>query len=138
MKACKTLLMLLAVLAATVALIGCGVNKDEHEKAVSELNTTKAALEQANAKIARLETSLKEAPAAMEKPTAIDSGMQEKLASAQQEASDLRGKVASLTNENSRLQGQLENLKAQLSDLQKKFEGLQSPSKEVPSDILKR
>lgn len=140
MKALKQVLTLMALTIAAVALLGCGVTKEEHEKTVSELNEARAELEQANAKIAELEKSMNEA--GIRRPGLMgrlgDTGAQEKLAAAQQEVASLRARVQSLTSENSRLQGLLESARSQLSDFQAKLEGFQSPTKNLSTDILKK
>jgi hypothetical protein len=116
MKALKHFSMLVAAMVAVVALVGCGVSKEEHEKAVSELSKTKAELAQAKTKMADMQKSVGEAqaqlksqakapspaeqPAVAEKPGMVDTGMQDKIAAAQKETSDLRAKVESLTGEN--------------------------------------
>ena len=62
MKAFKQTLTLLMVNIALIGLAGCGISKDEHEKVVSQLEKanvqlaqTRAELEQANTKIAKME-----------------------------------------------------------------------------------
>jgi chromosome segregation ATPase len=152
MRTIKQVLTLAGVSIALFSLVGCGISKEEHEKAIAELDRTKAELEQANAKIADLEQSLSEGlakikgevqkPEVIEKePGKAEAGSEEmlkKLASAEQEASELRAKVESLTGENSRLQDLLEKLKVQFAELQKKFEGLKSPSQDLPADLMKK
>lgn len=150
MKAVKQVLIFSLVALAVIALVGCGVSKEEHEKTVSELNKAKADLAQANAKVAEMEKSLTEAqaklksqamqpqppaekPAAVEKPATADTGMQGKL---EKEAADLRAKVESLTGENATLKSMLEKLKAEYAEIQKKLgggvSGVQTPSPQVP------
>jgi lipid-binding SYLF domain-containing protein len=51
------------VAVAVIAMGGCGVSKEDHEKVVSELSKTKADLDQAKTKIAELEKALSEAQA---------------------------------------------------------------------------
>lgn len=147
MKPLRQIFILIAVALVSVALIGCGGGKEDYEKTVSELNSTKAELAQANARIAELEKSLKaraELQGAMKKPevviktAAVDKAMKDKLAAAQKEATDLRTKVASLTSENNRLQGLLEKMKAQVADLQNKLGGMQAPTTGSPTDLLKK
>ena len=55
MKALKPLLTLFFVALAVIALEGCGVSKEEHEKAVSELSKTKEELAQAKTKMGGME-----------------------------------------------------------------------------------
>ena len=154
MKALKRWLTLFSVALAVIALVGCGVSKEEHEKAVSELSKTKEELAQAKTKMADMEKSLSEAltqfksqarepspaekSAAVEKPAAVDTGMQDKLAAAQKEATDLRAKVESLTGENADLKAMLDRLKAEYAEIQKKLAGLQSPTKELPTGLPKK
>jgi predicted nuclease with TOPRIM domain len=64
--------------------------------------------------------------------------MQDKLAAAQKEATDLRAKVESLTGENANLKGMLDKLKAEYAEIQKKLGGLQSPTKELPTGLPKK
>jgi septal ring factor EnvC (AmiA/AmiB activator) len=61
MKAFKQTVMLLMVNIALIGLAGCGIDKEEHEKVVSQLEEanallakTRAELEQANTKIANM------------------------------------------------------------------------------------
>src|SRR5512136_2052955 len=154
MKTLTRMLTFFFVTLAVIALVGCGVSKEEHEKAVSELNKTKAELAQANAKVAEMEKSLTEAqaklksqamqppppaakPTAVEKPAAADTGMHDKLAASQKEAADLRAKVDSLTGENANLKGMLDKLKAEYAEIQKKLgggvPGVQTPAPRVPA-----
>jgi chromosome segregation ATPase len=155
MKALKRVLTLFFVTLAVIALVGCGASKEDYEKAVSELTKTKADLAQAKTKMAEMEKSLSEAlaqlksqpkepapaenPAAVEKAAAGDTGMQEKLAAAQKEATDLRAKVDSLTGENANLQSMLEKLKAEYAEIQKKLEGgVQAPTQQLPAGLPKK
>jgi predicted nucleic acid-binding Zn-ribbon protein len=155
MNALKRLLTLFFVTLAVIALVGCGVSKEEHEKAVSELNKTKAELAQAKTKIADMEKSLSEAqaqlkskakepslaekPEVVEKPGAADTGMQDKLAAAQKDATDLRAKVESLTGENANLKGMLDKLKAEYAEIQKKLGGgVEVPTQQLPAGLPKK
>jgi predicted nuclease with TOPRIM domain len=155
MKALKGVLTFFCVTLAVIALVGCGVSKEEHEKTVSELNKTKADLAQARTKMADVEKSLSEAqaqlksqaktpspaesPAVAEKPGTVDTGMQDKLAAAQKETSDLRAKVESLTGENANLKGMLDKLKAEYVDIQKKLGGgVQTPTPQLPTGLPKK
>jgi uncharacterized protein (DUF3084 family) len=153
MKALKRVLTFSFVTLAIMTLVGCGVSKEEHEKAVSELSKTKADLAQTKTKMADMEKSLSEAQAQLksqamqpapaekaavaEKPAAVDTGMQDKLAAAQKEATDLRAKVDSLTGENANLKGMLDKLKAEYAEIQKKLgggvPGVQTPAAQVPT-----
>jgi chromosome segregation ATPase len=147
MKTLRCMLMLMAVTGLMIALVGCGVSEDEHQKVVSDLSETKAQLDKANTKIAQLEKSLLaakgEAKSVVEKPekvaspTDVDKGLQGKLAAAQEEATNLKSKVASLTKENISLKGLLEKLKEKLAQLESKLKGLQGSSGSVGSDLLK-
>jgi predicted nucleic acid-binding Zn-ribbon protein len=155
MNASNKVLMSILVTFAIIALAGCGVSKEEHEKAVSELNKTKAELAQAETKMADMAKSLNEAraqlkrqakesspaekPAAAEKPGTVDTGMQDKLAAAQKEATDLRAKVESLTGENANLKGMLDKLKAEYAEIQKKLGGgVQTPTPQIPGGLPKK
>ncbi|MBN1102753.1 MAG: hypothetical protein JXL84_04975 [Deltaproteobacteria bacterium] len=137
-----------------ITLAGCGVSKEDHEKAVSELGKVKAELGQANTKVAELEKALKDAqvrmkaqadkpasvpaPAAVKKPDAAESGMQDKLAAAQKEAADLRTKVESLMGENAGLKDMLAKLKAEYAEIQKKLGGAAKvPAQQLPAGLPK-
>jgi septal ring factor EnvC (AmiA/AmiB activator) len=63
MKALTRMVPFSFVALAVIAMVGCGVSKEDHDKTVSELSKTKAALAQAQTKIAELEKSLSEAQA---------------------------------------------------------------------------
>ncbi|MCI0422370.1 MAG: hypothetical protein L0312_24635, partial [Acidobacteria bacterium] len=63
MKALTRMLTFSFVALAVIAMVGCGVSKDDYDKTVSELSKTKADLAQAKTKIAELEKSLSEAQA---------------------------------------------------------------------------
>jgi len=141
MKILRHVLTSMVLAGLVFALFGCGVNKDEHQKVVSELKETKAQLDEANDKIAQLEKSLTAAKdqekTSVKEPAKVDTGMQDKLAAAQQETTNLRAKVENLAKENSGLKGMLEKLKAQLSELQNKLKGMKLPSGDAGSDLLK-
>jgi len=109
--------------AIAVGLAGCDVSKDD-DKLVIELNKTKAALEEANAKIA-----------AMEKPALGDLGIQKQLNEAQEKAKTLAAQVNDLTEENNRLQGLLEKLKASYAELEKKLKDFQNAGKDLKSSL---
>ena len=121
MRDFKQFLTFFFVTLAIIALAGCGVSKEEHEKTVAELNKTKADLAQANSKTAELGKSL--------------SGAQ---AQAKSETSELRAKVESLTRENASLQSTLEKLKTEYAEIQKKIEAMQKPSKSSPAGLPKK
>jgi len=63
MKAMRRMLTFSFLALAVIAMGGCGVSKEDHEKVVSELSKTKADLDQAKTKIAELEKALSEAQA---------------------------------------------------------------------------
>ena len=150
MNASKKVLMSILVTFGIIALISCGVSKEDHEKTVSELNKTKAELAQANTKMADMEKSLNEAqaqlksqagkpspaekPAVAEKPGKVDTGTQDKLAASQKEATDCRAKVETLTKENSNLKALLDKLKAEMAEVQKKLGGA---TQQLPSGLPK-
>jgi chromosome segregation ATPase len=155
MKALKRVLTLFFLTLGIIALVGCGVSKEEHEKAVSELSKTKEELAQAKTKMADMEKSLNQAQAqlqsqarepspaeksaAVEKPTTADTGMQDKLAAARKEATDLRAKVESLTGENANLKAMLDKLKAEYAEIQKKLTGgVQAPTQQLPAGLPKK
>ena len=59
MKALTRMVPFSVVAFAVIAMVGCGVSKDDHDKTVAELSKTKADLAQAKTKIADLEKALK-------------------------------------------------------------------------------
>jgi chromosome segregation ATPase len=144
-KALRYTLISMVLMGLVTAFFGCGVSDDEYQKVVAELNGAKDQLSKANDRIAQLEDSLQEAqakigveePIGMETVTEAATGVQEKLAAAQQEAADLRAKVESLTDENSSLKGMLDKLKAQVSELEGKLKELKIPSGNTGLDLLK-
>ena len=155
MNASKKVLMSILVTLGIIALVSCGGSKGDYEKAVSELNKTKAELAQANTKMADMEKSLNEAqaqlksqagkplpaekPAVAAKPGAVDTGTQGKLAASQKEATDCRAKVETLTKENTNLKAILEKLKAEYAEIQKKLGGgLQTPTPQLPAGLPKK
>jgi len=105
----------------SLALFGCGVSKEEHEKTLAELEKTKAELKQAQTKIAELSGTGKS-----------DTGLKDKLSEAQKKASDLTGKLKSATLENSALKDKIEKLKELLKNLQEKVGGA------LPTDLMKK
>ena len=141
MNVSKKVLMLIFVTLGIIALVGCGGSKQDYEKAVSELNKTKADLSQANAKMADMEKSLNEAQAKLksqaEKPSPAEkpavAGKPGTVAS-QKETADCQAKVDSLTKENSSLKAMLDKLKAEYAALQKKLGGA---TQQLPSGLPK-
>jgi wobble nucleotide-excising tRNase len=127
MKTLKHMMILIILMSLVIALSGCGVNEDENQAVVSELNETKDQLDKANDRIAQLEKSLKAAQA-QGKIGIVDTV---------QEAAELRAKIESLTNENSNLKSMLDKLTTQLSELQGKFKELQNPAGNMGFDLLK-
>ena len=124
MNASNRVLMLIFVTLGIIALVGCGGSKQDYEKAVSELNKTKAELAQANTKIADLEKSLNEAQAQLKGQAgkaAPATGTQ--VAASQKETEECRAKVDSLTKENSNLKALLDKLKAEVAELKNKLGG---------------
>ena len=63
MKVLTRMLTFFFVALAVLAMVGCGVSKEDYEKSVSELNKTKADLAQTKTKIAELEKALSETQA---------------------------------------------------------------------------
>ncbi len=74
MREFKRFLTFFFVTLAIIALAGCGVSKEEHEKTVAELSKTKADLAQANSKTAELEKSLSGAQAQAKSETSDTPG----------------------------------------------------------------
>jgi len=124
------------VVVALIALVGCGVSKEDHEKVVSDLNKTKADLDKSKADLSKAQADLAQAnskAAALEKSLNEAKGQsEEKVAAAQKQTGDLQAKVDTLSKEKTDLEGMLEKLKTQLADLQKKAGGAQAPAKKVP------
>jgi predicted RNase H-like nuclease (RuvC/YqgF family) len=137
MKTSNKVLMFILVTFGMFALVSCGGGKGDYDKAVAELNKTKADLAQANAKIADMEKALnaaqaqpkgqpeKPAPAVAEKPG---------TAASQKEMTDCQAKVDTLTKENNSLKAMLDKLKAELAELQKKVGGA---TQKLPSGLPK-
>ncbi len=102
---------------ALLSLIGCGVSKEDHAKVVSELETTKAALQKAQAKIDEQQKSILAIPK-------IDPGLEEKLKAAQQKIGDLTATFERLTSENGDLVAKLKGITLENGDLTAKLKGL--------------
>jgi len=100
----RRLVILTVALLGVLAISGCGVSKDEHEKTAAELQQTKIDLEQAKAKLAVFDTSMEDSN--------IDTKILEKLRSAQQKAGELSARVKDLTIENEKLKKELAEIKA--------------------------
>ncbi len=98
----RFVVLTLAIL-SVLAIYGCGVNKDEHEKTVAELQQTKVELDQAKAKLAEIDKAMESSN--------IDTKILEKLRSAQQKAGELSAKVKDLTVENEQLKKELAKMK---------------------------
>ncbi len=108
MKALQQALTLLLVKIAIFGLVGCGINKDEHEKVVSQLEQANvqlakvsAELEQANAQIAKMERSQTDDVAglkiALKKHKRARKLLRASLASSQRETTILRQQLDELT-----------------------------------------
>jgi chromosome segregation ATPase len=120
----------LIVATLVLTFLGCGVSTEEHEKTVAELNTARAELKKANAKIAAMDQTRLTIPK-------IDPELKNRLDAAQQQARSLGAKVKNLTTENSSLNTKLSELEAMTGDLQKKLNAFQGASKENPLDLFK-
>jgi len=96
--------VLTLTLLGVIAISGCGVSKDEHEKTVVELQQTKVELDQAKAKLAEIDRAME--------ASKIDTKILEKLRSAQQKAGELSARVKDLTIENEQLKKELAKMKA--------------------------
>jgi hypothetical protein len=142
MKKFGQVLTCVLVVFALVALVGCGVSKEDHEKVVSDLNKTKADLDKSTAELNKAKADLAQAnskAAALEKSLNEAKGQtEEKVATAQKQAGDLQAKLDSLTKENAELESMLDKLKAQLAELQKKVGGTQVPAKNLPAVPAKK
>lgn len=125
------------VVVAIIALVGCGISKEDHEKVVSELNKIKADLDKSKADLSKAQADLAQAnskAAALEKSLNEAKGQsEEKVAAAQKQAGDLQAKVDTLSKEKADLEGMMEKLKTQLADLQKRVGGAQAPAKNLPA-----
>lgn len=130
MKISNGFWMVFIVSALVLTFLGCGVSTEEHEKTVAELNTARAELNKANAKIDEMGKTLLKIPK-------IDPELKNKLDAAQQQARSLGAKVKSLTTENSSLNAKLSELEAMAGDLQKQLNAFQGASKESPLDLFK-
>jgi septal ring factor EnvC (AmiA/AmiB activator) len=108
MKALQQALTLLLVKIAIFGLVGCGINKDEHEKVVSQLEQANAQLakvsaelEQANAQLAKMERSQTDDVAglkiALKKHKRARKLLRASLASSQRETTILRQQLDELT-----------------------------------------
>jgi outer membrane murein-binding lipoprotein Lpp len=100
----RRFVVLTAALLGVLAISGCGVSKDKHEKTVAELQQAKAELEQTKSKLAEIDTLME--------ASKIDTKILEKLRSAQQKAGELSVKVKDLTIENEKLKKELAEMKA--------------------------
>jgi septal ring factor EnvC (AmiA/AmiB activator) len=100
----RRFVVLSAALVGVLAISGCGVSKDEHEKTVAELQQAKAELEQTKSKLTEIDKIMGDSK--------IDTKILEKLRSAQQKAGDLSLKVKDLTIENEKLKKELAEMKA--------------------------
>jgi chromosome segregation ATPase len=142
MKKFGQVLTCVFVVFALVALVGCGVSKEDHEKVVSDLNKVKADLERSAAELKKANADLAQAntkAAALEKTlNKVNRESEEKVAAAQKQCGDVQAKVDSVTKENAELKGMLDKLKAQLADLQKKAGGAQVPGKSQPAVPAKK
>lgn len=121
--------ILLSVVLAFFVFSACGVSKDEHQKALAELEKIKAELTQAKAKIVEMEKAVK--------IPKIDANIMEKLRSAEEKAGDLSAKVKSLISENETLNENLAKVKAMMGDLQEKLKAFQGKTGGLPLDMLK-
>ena len=142
MNTSKKVLMSILVTLGIIALVGCGVSKQDYEKAVSELNKTKAELAQATTKIADMEKALNEAQAQLKsqpgKPSPAEKpAVAEKpgTVASQKEGADCQAKVDSLTKENASLKALIDKLKAEYAELQKKLGGA---TQQLPSGLPKK
>ena len=108
MKALQQALTLLLVKIAIFGLVGCGINKDEHEKVVSQLEQANAQLtkvsaelEQANVQIAKMERSQTDDVAglkiALKKHKRARKLLRASLANSQRETTILRQQLDELT-----------------------------------------
>jgi predicted RNase H-like nuclease (RuvC/YqgF family) len=136
MNASKKVLMSILVTLGIIALVSCGGSKGDYEKAISELNKTKAELAQANAKMADMEKSLNEAQAQLKSQAGKPSQAEKPAvaAASQKEATDCGAKVESLTKENANLKAIIDKLKAEYAALQKKLGGA---TQQLPSGLPK-
>ena len=136
MSASKKVLVSILVTLGIIALVSCGGSKGDYEKAVSELDKTKAELAQAKAKMADMEKSLDEARAQLKSQAGKPSPAEKPAVAAatEKEATDCRAKVESLTKENSSLKALVAKLKAEYAELQKKLGGA---TQKLPSGLPK-
>ena len=137
MRNLKHFQILLMTAFIAVSLTGCDVKKDVDENAALELTKTKAALAEANAKIAELEKSYSKTQpkSPVEKPELSDLEMQRERSASQENTAMLAAQVKDLTEENTRLQGLLEKLKASYAELEKKLKDFQSTGTNLKSGL---
>ena len=112
-------------------LAGCGVDTKEHQKVVSELESTRAELQQARTRIADMEQSLIKIPK-------IDPKLQQKLTAAQEKLKQFSARITDLNSENGQLKGQLTKLQETVGELQRKLESFQKQTGSLPLDVFKK
>jgi len=130
MRKSRLVLIFFIISTAFFFLAACGISREEHEKAVSELNETKALLAKANARIAEMEKSILNIPK-------IDPNLQDKLREAEQRIGDLGNQVKKFTLENKNLKHQISEFKATISNLENQLKAFQEQSKNLPLDMFK-
>lgn len=158
MKLSKNFHLWIVVALSVLLLGGCGVDKEEHEKVVSELNKIKAelekatkdlpdmntALEKANARIEELEKSLAEAQAKLESEfkeadKTVSGAVDEQLAASEKKVQELQESLKSLADENSKLKGMLDTLKKEYEAIKSKIgDGVQSLTEKLPGSVPKK
>lgn len=147
MKALHQVCLSLLVAMSVLALIGCGVSKEEHERAVTELSRVKAELDKT---VIELNNTKKDLAQAMSRNAGLEqafSEVQAKLKSASAGAAatmstaaqDLQAKVKNLTSENAALKQMIDKLKQDYGEIQKKLGGgVQSPAPQMPGGLPKK
>ena len=134
MKALQQALTLLLVKIAIFGLVGCGINKDEHEKVVSQL-------EQANAQLAKVSAELEQANAQvskMERSRTDDvAGLKIALKKHKRARKLLRASLASSQRETTILRQQLDELTQSLIKVSTELDITSQANEELKRQIVK-
>jgi len=158
MKPLQPLFLSILVVTSVLVLAGCGISKEEHEKAVSELGKVKTELEKSVAELKKVKADLAQAvsknegleKALSDAQTQIKSASkgsvdvmstaaQDKLAAAHKQVNDLQEQVRSLSRENGNLKVMLDKIQTEYAEIQKKLGGgIQAPTQQLPAGIPKK
>lgn len=125
MKAFQKTIVLGIIIVFSLALSGCGVSKEEHEKTRAELQKVQIELKEAKEKIAEL----KKSPAAELEST---------LHLARERVQELTEKLSGATLENTRLKEEIDKLQALVEEHQETITRFKEKAKDLPTDLLKQ